>query len=420
MKKKPRYKNIILNRPPRKFEKDSNNFFTKIILNPGIYIALITTLFGSIAVTLISREIASRELEHDVITNLMVFTKDAEFDNSIDILKLKAYIQLLKENEELLSGVTGFEDIINNFKADKMLLIETSRDSLSSILNNTNDSIVIKNKELSELQNEFDNTNISHINLRNKLQKEIENKKYEVNNATQDRDKYLEMYEKQSNELKEIKKQFKNAQTDIISDNDRINNLLEEKKSLISNIKTLSDANDSKQAKLHKLQVEVTALKNENSNYSLRIDRIQKELDKKTQNVNDVTQERDKYLRLNDIQNSQFTDLNNQLKEAKSEIEKYNFRISNLNIEKDSLISQINRTVKDQNLKQVDIQKLQLLIRNLENENKKHLLTIDSLQTISDKINFDNKELNKQIFLMSDSIYLLNSIIQHKDSLNRN
>jgi hypothetical protein len=91
-----------------------------------VVIALITTVFGSLAVALaansVTRALGERELQFKVVDALIEYTKQKDMDNVPAISKLDALTRLIKDNEQFSVRVDGFLAMLDKLRNDDLTL----------------------------------------------------------------------------------------------------------------------------------------------------------------------------------------------------------------------------------------------------------------------------------------------------------
>lgn len=166
-------------------QKSRKQSFRSSITNPSVLVAIVTTVFGTLAVSIISNTIKDKEIEvsskeaelqlqFEVIQSIMAFTKSAELDSSRDILKLKAYTMLINDNEELKVKLKGFQDIIDDFYIDRLLQAE---DSISELSLKIEDNVAFQEnlrKSIDNKERQMRQLAASNSKEKEKLQGEID------------------------------------------------------------------------------------------------------------------------------------------------------------------------------------------------------------------------------------------------------
>jgi chromosome segregation ATPase len=187
----------------------------KILSNPGVVIALITTLLGSVSVSIISGKISTRELKQEAISGLMGFTKQAELNDPNAILKLTAYVSLIEENEDMDLNVSGFKAIVNQVKSDNQRKLEVTRDSLVNVVTDKNATLNAQKNELASLNEELVGNKSASATFRRNLQKKINEKENQIKNSLRERDDLVSNLTVLNNKHEQQKKTLRVAQVEL-------------------------------------------------------------------------------------------------------------------------------------------------------------------------------------------------------------
>ncbi len=92
--------------------------------NTKLVVSLATTVFGTVAIAIISSIVTSnlgnKELQFKAMSALMEHTISAELNEDTDITKLKALTELIEENDEFKVKIDGFREIVSGFYKDRL------------------------------------------------------------------------------------------------------------------------------------------------------------------------------------------------------------------------------------------------------------------------------------------------------------
>lgn len=179
---------------------------------------------------------------------MLIDSKDSEIRNLEDEYKKNDYDKVLKEQNQLLSIITRFEDL-NKFKS-KLEILESQKDEHAMLIEKLN--VARKANEAKEILNEIDKLK-SEYEKRNNQNEEAKNKQEVCNNQLLEAKKKYELHLQKKDDIekeKEQKVKYENKKADyrILSDLD-------------SESKVIKETITAEQKKAEKIDKEINSLK---------------------------------------------------------------------------------------------------------------------------------------------------------------
>lgn len=152
----------------------------KVLTHPGVVTALVTTVFGTLAVAVatswVTKVLGERELQFKVVETLIEYTKDHDLENVPAISKLDALTRLIGDNKQFNIRVDGFQTLIKEFKDDEL------RDSRQKV-EDSRQKVKYLEAEQAALEKQLSQDTVKDTEKKVELEREISLKNQEIRQA---------------------------------------------------------------------------------------------------------------------------------------------------------------------------------------------------------------------------------------------
>ena len=207
----------------KSFLTRTGNIIAENLARPTVIIAIITTLFGTLAVgiaaNLVTKSLGEKEIQLEVVKQLITETSKNKLNDN-DILKLSALIRLIIENEQYNVQLDGYQNIVATHYDRRSVEIENKIKEYEERL---------KRPYLSE--REEDDLRIEIIKLTN------QKRQYDLKKDA-DRSKISDIQQEYATNIENFEEQIKDLKTTLAINQ----NLIHDKNKSISNLNNKNSA----------------------------------------------------------------------------------------------------------------------------------------------------------------------------------